>query len=84
MSNTGISPVILLPLAAFLASAWLAGLGAFLFPLVMTALWAVRPVWRRLMLPRARAERFPGAFDFRPMLTIGLGLSLLVMAMLAD
>jgi hypothetical protein len=60
-----------------------AELGAFLFPLVMTALWVVRPVWRRLMLPRARAERFPGAFDFRPMLTIGLGLSLMAMAVLA-
>jgi hypothetical protein len=38
MSNTRISPVTLLPLAAFLASAWLPGLGAFLFPLVMAAL----------------------------------------------
>jgi hypothetical protein len=35
------------------------------------------------MLPRARAERFPGAFDFRPMLTLGLGLSLTAMAVVA-
>lgn len=42
-----------------------------MFPLTMTLVWLARPVIRRISLPRYRAERFPGAFDFRMMLTIG-------------
>jgi uncharacterized membrane protein len=52
----------------FTAKPW----GAFLLPLSMTLVWLARPVIRRLSLPRYRTERFPGAFDFRIMLTIGL------------
>jgi immunity protein, SdpI family len=45
--------------------------GAFLFPILMTLIWIARPVIRFLSLPRYRHERFPGAFDFRIMLTVG-------------
>jgi uncharacterized membrane protein len=46
--------------------------GVFLHPILMTLIWLARPVIRRLSLPRYRVERFPGAFDFRIMLTIGV------------
>lgn len=99
-SRTRLSPVTLLPLVTFLASAWLAAAifyrdlpdlmpshwsafgkadgftakpwGPFTLPLIMTVVWLARPVIRRLSPPRQRIERFPGAFDFRIMLTIGL------------
>jgi len=46
--------------------------GPFEFPLIMTGVWLARPIIRRLSFSRNRPERFPGAFDFRIMLTIGL------------
>jgi uncharacterized membrane protein len=46
--------------------------GPFVFPLTMTVVWLARRVFRHLSFPASRAERFPGAFDFRMMLTIGL------------
>jgi uncharacterized membrane protein len=46
--------------------------GPFFLPLMMTIVWLARPMLRRISLPRFRTERFPGAFDFRVMLTIGL------------
>ena len=52
----------------FTAKPW----GPFLLPLTMTAVWVARPLIRRLSRPRQRIERFPGAFDFRMMLTVGL------------
>lgn len=52
----------------FTAKPW----GPFVLPLTMTIVWVARPVIRRLSLPRHRIERFPGAFDFKLMLTIGL------------
>ncbi len=52
----------------FTAKPW----GPFLLPLTMTAVWLARPLIRRLSRPGQRIERFPGAFDFRMMLTVGL------------
>ena len=52
----------------FTAKPW----GAFVLPLTMTAVWLARPIIRRISLPKYRAERFPGAFDFRIMLTVGV------------
>jgi len=46
--------------------------GPFEFPLIMTIVWFARPLIRHLSFSRNRQERFPGAFDFRIMLTIGL------------
>jgi len=99
-SNPRLSPVTVLPLVTFVASAWLAAIvfyrdlpellpthwstswraddftakpwGPFVFPAMMTVVWLARRLLRHLSFPRARAERFPGAFDFRIMLTIGL------------
>jgi immunity protein, SdpI family len=99
-STTRLSPVTLLPLVTFLASAWLAaGLfyrempdlvpthwmvpwradgftakpwGPFVLPITMTLVWLARRVLRQLSFPRVRAESFPGAFDFRIMLSIGV------------
>jgi uncharacterized membrane protein len=99
-SNPRLSPVIMLPLVTFIASAWLAAVlfyrdlpellpthwsaswnadgftakpwGPFVFPLIMTVVWLARRVLRHLSFPSSRVERFPGAFDFRVMLTIGL------------
>ena len=100
VSNPRLSPVTMLPLVTFLASAWLAAVlfyrdlpellpthwsaswnadgftakpwGPFVFPLIMTVVWLARRVLRHLSFPSSRVERFPGAFDFRIMLTIGL------------
>ena len=52
----------------FTAKPW----GPFVLPLTMTAVWLARPLIRRLSRPGRRVERFPGAFDFRMMLTVGL------------
>ena len=52
----------------FTAKPW----GPFVFPLLMTVIWLARRVLRHLSFPSMRVERFPGAFDFRMMLTIGL------------
>lgn len=52
----------------FTAKPW----GALVLPLTMTLVWLTRPLIRRLSLPRYRTERFPGAFEFRIMLTIGV------------
>jgi immunity protein, SdpI family len=52
----------------FTAKPW----GPFVLPLTMTVVWLARRVLRHLSFPRSRVERFPGAFDFRIMLTIGL------------
>jgi uncharacterized membrane protein len=99
-SNPRLSPVTILPLVTFVASAWLAAVlfyrdlpellpthwsaswkadgftakpwGPFVLPLTMTVVWLARPLLRHLSFPRSRVERFPGAFDFRVMLTIGL------------
>lgn len=99
-SNARLSPVTMLPLVTFVASAWLAAIlfyrdlpelvpthwggpwkadgftakpwGPFVFPLTMTVVWLARRFLRHLSFPRSRVERFPGAFDFRIMLTIGL------------
>lgn len=99
-SNARLSPVTMLPLVTFVASAWLAAVlfyrdlpellpthwsvpwkadgftakpwGPFVFPLTMTVVWLARRFLRHLSFPRSRVERFPGAFDFRIMLTIGL------------
>jgi len=46
--------------------------GAFVLPLTMTAVWLARPIIRRISRPKQRVERFPGAFDFRIMLTVGV------------
>ena len=98
LSPPRLSPVTLLPLVTFLASAWVAaGLfyrdlpdlvpthwsvpwkadgftakpwGPFVLPLTMTVVWLARPLLRHLSFPRSRVERFPGAFDFRIMLSI--------------
>jgi uncharacterized membrane protein len=98
--NARLSPVTMLPLITFVASAWLAAVlfyrelpellpthwsalwkadgftakpwGPFVFPLIMTVVWLARRFLRHLSFPRSRVERFPGAFDFRIMLTIGL------------
>lgn len=99
-SRTTVSPVTLLPVMTFLASAWIAAVlfysdlpervpshwsvpgrpdgytskpwGAFVLPLTMTAVWLARPLIRRISTPKQRVERFPGAFDFRIMLTVGV------------
>lgn len=99
-SNPRLSPLTILPLVTFVASAWLAAVlfyrdlpellpthwsvpwkadgftakpwGPFVFPLTMTVVWLARRFLRHLSFPRLRVERFPGAFDFRIMLTIGL------------
>jgi hypothetical protein len=110
VSNPGLSPVTVLPLVTFVASAWLAAIvfyrelpellpthwstswkaddftakpvrairrldavpwGTFVFPAIMTVVWLARRRLRHLSFPRARVERFPGAFAFRIMLTIG-------------
>jgi uncharacterized membrane protein len=99
-STTRLSPVTMLPLVTFVASAWPAAVlfyrdlpellpthwsvpwktdgftakpwGPFVFPLIMTVVWVARRFLRHLSFPRSRVERFPGAFDFRIMLTIGL------------
>jgi hypothetical protein len=39
---------------------------------MMTVVWLARRVLRHLSFPASRVERFPDAFDFRIMLTIGL------------
>jgi uncharacterized membrane protein len=52
----------------FTAKPW----GPFVLPLTMTIVWLARRVIRLLSLRRHRVERFPGAFDFRIMLTIGV------------
>jgi uncharacterized membrane protein len=52
----------------FTAKPW----GPFVFPFLMTVVWLARRVLRHLSFPSMRVERFPGAFDFRIMLTIGL------------
>jgi uncharacterized membrane protein len=52
----------------FTAKPW----GPFVFPMTMTVVWLARRVLRHLSFSRTRVERFPGAFDFRIMLTIGL------------
>jgi uncharacterized membrane protein len=52
----------------FTAKPW----GPFVFPLMMTVVWLARRVLRHLSFPASRVERFPDAFDFRIMLTIGL------------
>jgi uncharacterized membrane protein len=52
----------------FTAKPW----GPFVFPLTMTVVWFARPILRHLSFSRNRTERFPGAFDFRIMLTVGL------------
>ena len=100
LSPPRLSPVTALPLATFLASAWVAaGLfyrdlpdlvpthwsvpgeaddftakpwGPFVLPLTMTIVWLARRILRHLAFSRSRVERFPGAFDFRIMLTIGV------------
>lgn len=43
-----------------------------MLPLIMTVVWLARRFLRHLSFPRSRVERFPGGFDFRIMLTIGL------------
>jgi uncharacterized membrane protein len=100
LSPPRLSPVTLLPLVTFLASAWVAaGLfyrdlpdaipthwtvpwkpdgfttkpwGPFVLPLTMTVIWLARRILRHLSFPRSHVERFPGAFDFRIMLSIGV------------
>ena len=46
--------------------------GPFVLPLTMTAIWLARPLLRHLSFARSRVERFPGALDFRIMLSIGV------------
>jgi len=52
----------------FIAKPW----GPFVLPLTMTLIWLCRPILRHLSFPSQRIERFPGAFDFRIMLTVGV------------
>jgi uncharacterized membrane protein len=52
----------------FTAKPW----GAFILPLTMTGVWAALPILRRVAPRRHRVERFPGAFDLKVMMTIGL------------
>ena len=47
-------------------------LGAFLFPLLISGIWLARPLLRWVSRRKPRNERFPGAYDFRMMLTMGL------------
>ena len=100
LPTSRLSPVVLLPLITFIASAWVAAAlfyrelpdlvpthwmvpwkadgftakpwGPFVLPVTMTLVWLARRVLRHVSFPRVTAERFPGAFDFRIMLSVGV------------
>jgi hypothetical protein len=57
-----------------LEAGWLhrQAVGAVRVPSDDDVVWLARRVLRHLSFPASRVERFPGAFDFRIMLTIGL------------
>jgi uncharacterized membrane protein len=46
--------------------------GPFVMPLLMAIMWLGTPVFRTLSPRKQKVERFPGAFEFRMMLSIAL------------